>query len=237
MSGPMTYGEEGERWPVQLGEWWAAGRHTIYCGDIETEDGFAAVTRIPSANGTDKESPMLYYIDPPYTPALASGYRTKAGRPRKVNFDGLLTRILMATQSVHRTGTVLMEMGASTQPRFVRLALGMGARVVREWPITYYKKHGCFLNLIQWPHQWGRKLAYLDFSGMDDEETPELAIQAFTLPNDLVVDTCTGRGLTAVMAERYQRRFVGLELSPYRLSVALCKLADEGATPVMRLEE
>ena len=58
-----------------------------------------------------------------------------------------------------------------------------------------------------------------NYTGMDDEDTPG-AVIANERP--LVVgDMCTGRGLTAVAAYRESICFLGAELNPRKLAVAI----------------
>jgi hypothetical protein len=90
------------------------------------------------------------------------------------------------------------------------------------WGITYYKKNPCYLirggQVLLDPH--------FDFTGRDDEHTPALAIEAEHPA--IVVDLCTGRGLTLLAAHKYGAAFCGIELNKRRLAVAIDRAAKQG---------
>jgi hypothetical protein len=83
------------------------------------------------------------------------------------------------------------------------------------WPITYYKKKPCYLI------RGGKVPTDANFSGIDEELTPSLAIQAEN--PTCVADLCTGRGLTLLAAHANGKQFVGTELNKRRLAVAIEK--------------
>ena len=77
-----------------------------------------------------------------------------------------------------------------------------------------------------------------DLNGLDDEETPFIAIKESTKDGDIVLDCCTGRGLTFVASVKNNRKFIGTELSPNRVSVSLRKIKDiTGQEPTKMIGE
>ena len=68
-------------------------------------------------------------------------------------------------------------------------------------------------------------IADLNLTGMDDDFTPRAAMEAATQPGAVIMDFCTGRGLTAVTAQHLGRIAWGTELNPRRLAVTLDKLS------------
>ena len=213
------YGDAGDRWPVKVGDIWQAGPHMLACGDIEQG---AAVELVMKA----RECPVMTYVDPPYTPALATGFRTKAGVPRKVDFQALMRDIIRAVGITK--GPVLMEMGRQYADEVTALVEQDGGIVVSRWDITYFKKNPAVLLQLGFGHR--EPMGDL-FSGMDDELTPTVAIAAGSTPDALVFDPCTGRGGTCRAAHQLSRRFLGLELHPRRLACALDWLHNHGLQP------
>jgi hypothetical protein len=208
----------GLNYPVQPGETWRTDHVTIHCNDLA--QGAAAFF------DTLNEQPALCYVDPPWTPSLASGYRTKASVPvRRAHFHALITEIVRAGA---RAGGLCVEIGLS-QFEMVRQVVVQQPKfqTVNSCDITYYRRHPGKLIVAATLDQAAPYQDSLPHN-MDDEFTPHWAIRQFTQPGKLVIDPCTGRGLTALYSVRLNRRFAGTELNPHRVSVALTRLRDAG---------
>ena len=216
-----TYGNAGDRWPVAPGDVWKAGEHVLACGDIENGAGEELVR----THGV----PDLVYTDPPWTPALATGFRTKAGVPRQVDFEGLLERLVSVVSSC-ALGPVFIEMGLRWADRLSGMVQAAGGWEVRRWPITYYRTKPAVLLLFSFG--WDAPCDRLDFTGLDDEHTPMAALDYYGYEGALVLDPFAGRGLTSEAANNKGCRFLGLELHPRRLAVALAMLAECGLPPI-----
>ena len=202
----------GLEYPVKPGETWTVGSEaTLICGDL-MEDWI--LSRLVT------EQPDLIYCDPPWGAALASGFRTKAGVGGKANYPKLLVRVFIL---VRRLGVPsYFENGVKWTELMRNIAQQQSVIPHTTWDITYYKKHAATLTAFD----FHPATELPDYTGMDDDFTPGLAIDTHTKRGDLVLDPMTGRGLTAVSAIERSRRFVGSELSPYRASVTLRKLSD-----------
>jgi hypothetical protein len=207
----------GTAFPVQPREVWRADHHLLVCGDLEAGDGLALLERFGQA-------PHLVYCDPPWNNGNAAAFRTKAGMPRKVDFTAFLDRLLGIVSVARRD--VFLEMGRANTAHLIRRAEVAGGRLIRHWPITYYRRHPASLVQLRWQDQG---LDPPDLAGMDDEFTPGAVLAACSLPGDVVMDPCMGRGLTAAStASQRGRTFIGLELSPWRMSCTLARLAALG---------
>jgi hypothetical protein len=204
----------GNVFPVQPGEVWTVDRHMLACGDLELGDGQRLLALAGSA-------PDIVYSDPPWGGGNAAAFRTKAGVPRKVDFDLFLRRLLPLVASAKRD--VFLEMGDEHTRDLVALIGELGGRALQAWKITYYRKNPCWLIQASWHGQHGQAP---DMTGMDDTATPTAAFEAVARPGDVIFDPCTGLGCTADAVARLPGdcRFVGLELHPKRMSATLTRL-------------
>jgi hypothetical protein len=218
---PMTHdwryaSTGGTAYPVRPLELWRADRHLLACGDLECGDGLALLGRFGQA-------PHVVYCDPPWNNGNAAAFRTKAGLPRKVDFTAFLDALLGVVRGTLRD--VFLEMGFANAGLLVERAERCDGKLVRRWPITYYRRHPCMLLQLRWNDVGGDPP---DLAGMDDDETPGATLTACTQPGDVIFDPCMGRGLTAATAVATECIFLGMELSPWRMSCTLARLAALG---------
>lgn len=210
------YGDAGDLWPVAFGDVWRAGPHVLACGDLEQGHAAALLASFGPA--------AVAYGDLPYTPALATGFRTKAGMSRPVDFPALLAR---AVEAVRLAGGGFLEIGKDWWGVLAGAVVASSGRVVGSWPITYYRRNPAALLQLSWT---GASPAG-DPSGMDDQNTPAWAVERCSEVGGLVFDPCAGRGLTVRAAHALGRRALALELNPRRLACALDWLAARGLEP------
>jgi hypothetical protein len=218
VSKPWHYASSGGlNYPVQPGDVWRAGPHVIACGDLEAGDGLRLIDRFGV--------PDVVYSDPPWNDGNAGAFRTKAAMPRKVDFTQFLRALLNVVRTARRD--VFLEMGLAKTPLLMDLIAQHGGQVMRCWSITYYRRHPCALLHLRWQ---GESAVVDGLTGMDDDDTPAAALGACLRASDVVMDPCTGRGLTAFTVATAGRTFMGLELSPWRMSCTLTRLATLGYT-------
>ena len=219
--GSWRYGDAGDRFPIKPGEVWASGVHILACADLELGAVDEFLDRFCPC------CPDCTYTDPPWNAGNASSFRTKAGVPAKVDFGAFLDRVIAV---IARTkGLFWIETGFKDESKLTgALTRGFDEPIkVRRFEVTYYRKHPSLLYACA-RESSGLVLDELpNVNGLDDDFTPNLAIQASTGPGDVVFDPCTGRGLTCRTAHELGRRFVGTELHPRRLACVLAWLKDE----------
>jgi len=217
-----NYGTAGDRWPVASGDIWKVGNHILACGDLEQGDGMKLLQTI-------NLQPDMVYVDPPWNAGNACSFRTKAGVSRKVDFESFLQSLLNVVS--RSQGDIYIEMGRQETERLLRLIMANGGKVMNVWGITYYRKNPCHLVRCTWCESHEIEV---DFTGMDDDDTPAIAMFHSTQKGQWVFDPCLGRGLTSLVAQRLDRRCVGLELHPRRLACAIDKLHKAGLSPQKR---
>lgn len=164
----------------------------------------------------------LLYSDPPWSTGNAKSFRTKAGLAHDgVTLGRLWDCILERSLPLLGDSDLIVEIGSAHRLEIAALLARHGRAVTDAWEIVYYRKHRCWLLR-------SRKVARVDATspaGLDDEVTPGWAILSSTSEGEFVCDPCMGRGLTVVAADKLGRRFVGSELNPRRLAVAIDRLA------------
>lgn len=217
-TGAWLYGGAHKQFPVAEGDVWQIGQHLLGCGDICKGDG---LKMLALSKRTFGELPAMTYVDPPWNLGNINSFRTKAGvAGRETDFGAFLNSLIGTLRPL--PGEAYIEMGKQNCKMLCELIKDSGGEVYETWDITYYRKNPCKLIRAKWNGLQGPFDGR--FGSMDDEDTPALAIALSSGIAQTVFDPCAGRGLTAVTAHNLGRRFVGLELSPYRLAEAIAKL-------------
>ena len=214
----FTYGKWGEKHPVQPNDVWEVGPHLLGCGDIEK----GAFPVLCKKYGIE---PTMAYTDLPYRGQDATAFRTKAGVPRKVNWATFLQRIARSYQ-VTIIGDIYLEIAVTTIKDLHYAMQHRGATLGETWDIVWGDKKPC--KLLRCSYSTLKDIEDYDLTGIDEEETPAHSIELSSDLSDWVADICMGRGLTAISADTLNRRAVGLELHPNRMSYALERLATQG---------
>ena len=218
-------GDGGLVFPVKPKDIWESNGSKLACLDIDNGDAFNFFKKY---NFSD-----VAYVDPPWGQALANQFRGKAGYEQNANFNIFLGNMINILRNVRRD--VFIEMGkkwVDNLHEFIHLAEG---KIIKTYEITYYKIKLATLTHCTFS---GSYTDTSDYTGIDDEDLPFIAIRECTNANDTVLDCCTGRGLSFVASVKNHRKFIGTELSQYRASVSLRKIRDiTGKNPTKMIGE
>jgi len=201
-----TYGEEGERYPVQVGQVWRVGKHTFVCSDLMESDTYERF-----ASGGPK--PTLLYCDPPWNQGNVNSFRTKAGL-KHVEYSYLDLYRRIAEVGARWGIPMYIEAGNREQKKVAEV---LPNRHRASFDIFYDRKNPCTL-LYAGPMPTPVKRSVI--TGMDDAHTPAEVMRAHG-PTGLVTDVCGGIGYTATNAEEVGWSSLLNELHPNRVSVAL----------------
>lgn len=214
--GTWRYGDAHDTYPVASGEVWQVGDHWFVCGDLEEDRHLEAVF-------SHAPQPTLMYVDPPWNSGNARSFRTKAGvdgqQGRTVDMRNLLRHVLAPAKTLRLLAFV--ETGRRDEGGLRNVINDMGGVPGERWDITYYRSKPAVLMAADF--RPNPTPDYPDFSGVDDEHTPTVALNAY--PTGCVIDTCGGRGLTARTAHHNGWASISHELSPYRMAEAIQSVA------------
>ena len=205
------YGDAGDQYPVMPNEVWKVGPHRFICADMEID----AVQRLNDMG----VQPDVIYTDPPWGAALATGYRTKAGMKRKVDYNNEFLPALSQAYALSK-GSVFIENGYKFEGSLVNVLWRNGGTRKDRWEITYNQKKPCLLFRFTWNNDDGFDL---DLNGSHNERTPFQCLKWYN-PGKLILDPCCGMGLTALACAQAGHFFVGVELHPRRMALGMRKL-------------
>lgn len=190
---------------VAHGQIWRVGSHVFVCGDVTTMH-FPNVVRGLGV-------PDLLYTDPPWSDGQAKQFRTLNDLPPP---DYAWTEVFKAAIRIpvgarwvvgdrYRTG----ELAALLDDDHYETWQLPGFSTPRVVGVLHYA------GPVPPPDR--------DFTGIKDQTLPLHILRSYPKPG-LVVDTCSGLGITSRCAERAGWRSVNNELSPHRVSAAIRKM-------------
>lgn len=205
-----------ERFPIQYGEVWRAGVHTVRAGSILDEGLESYLSQRPID---------MTYIDPPWNEGVLGGFYRRAGVERAVSLLELLSAMFdLVARMSPRVNYV--EMGKQYMDHAVHMIGERNGRVTNIWPIVYHRKHQAYLIRYSFT---GEQPSMLRVDGKDDLDTPAIAIGSEEV--HAVADFCTGKGTTGIAAHTLSKVFTGTELDPKRAAHLLAYFDREGLYP------
>lgn len=201
-------------------------RHWLGLADLEAGAGQEFLAVAGRTAGVD-----IVYVDPPWGPALASGFRTKAGGKlmRKVDYTKFLDCFLEVIAAA-APKVVFCEMGRQwTELLCERAALiipHLHQHHQQVLPIFYGSNRPA--DLVIWGDVSGFDLNELNYT--NDLFTPSLVF-AQVAAGACVFDPCTGLGTTAKAALMHGHQFLGLDLVGYRINRVVSVFEQAGWQP------
>lgn len=199
-----SYGDSWEKFPINENEVWKAGNHLLSVRDL---------TKLSNLDFFGIKEFDMSYIDPPWNTGNINSFYTKAGLDERKQFNTFIIKLISLIK-VHSPKVNYMEMGKQNKDFVINEIEKAGGKVTNEWKITYYQKYPCYLLRYTFSNS---PAVNIDFSGLDDDDTPILAIKS-ELNVKNVLDLCTGRGLTGRTAQSLGISFYGTELNKRRIA-------------------
>lgn len=240
-----------EKWGVERGQLWLAGRHRLLCGDATSAEDVARLL-----GGAE---PRLLVTDPPYGVAYDPAWRGEAldGYHRRQgeveNDDRVDWRDAWSLTPCH----VAYVWHAGVHAAAVQLSLEAAGFQVRQQLVWAKTKQVIGRGAYHWKHEpcwyavrkgqtagWcgDRKQTTLwEFPYHRREEgaahSTQKPLEAMARPirhhHGDVLDPFLGSGTTLVAAEAEGRAGFGMELQPRYLAIALERLARAGVEPLL----
>lgn len=202
---------------------------TLICSDLEDAATLDAYRQhLP-------EQIHAVYSDPPWNPGNATYWRTHAKDGRVAFYGRFLDGWCSVAALCQERGArnVLVEQGANVAHQdLLRAAIRRCPGWV--WPerAVYQVRYGTGARLL--PNallHFGADGLLTDPSGLHGEPMTLRAVYGLKLPpTGVIVDPCTGKGMTSRTAHAFGLHFVGSELNAERLSVTLKWLRGQGYT-------
>lgn len=186
------------------------GTHRLLCGDLTA----GAVAQLMGEERAD-----LIYSDPPWGPGNQRYWHTHNGTVPRTSWDAFLAAFCAAC-AAHRKprAPVFVEMGLHWLADLDVAMAAVGLPLRRRWDTTYGPKSAPLPNGLS---LYGPRDVPVNLGG--DTHGPPVTravLQAVLVrPRMVVLDPCTGKGMTARNTHLLGGRFRGCELNPRRLAV------------------
>lgn len=185
----------------------AIGPHKLLCGDITK----GVVSRLLGDERAD-----VIYSDPPWGPGNLQYWATmnERGSVPRESWPGFL-RALACACAEHRKSDapVFLEMGLRWTKDLDAAMAAVGLSLRRRWRITYGPKSKPLPNTLA---LYGPRDLALNLPEHGEPVT-RAVLNAVVQPGSIVLDPCTGLGMTARNTHRLGGHFRGTELNPARL--------------------
>lgn len=200
---------DGGIYSVADGDVWKVGRHRFVCSDAVLTPNLASLVSL--------YRPDVLYADPPWSNGQAKQFRT-------LNDQGPLpydwTEIFKAVLALVPPTTPRWIVGDRYSVETVRKMLD-GAHYY-SWPLPAFSTPSVVARLhYSGPTPWHDGNP---FTGLKDQRLPEEIIRRCSPEKAIVLDPCSGLGITSRCAERLGRASLNNEVSPHRVSAAIRKM-------------
>jgi hypothetical protein len=188
----------------------AVGAHRLLCGDI-TE---GAIDQLMGPERAD-----VIYSDPPWGPGNQQYWHTMRARgscPRTSWAEFLATFCQVCVRYRTPNAPVFVEMGLRWEGELVEAMAAVGLPRQRRFRTFYGSKQKPTENVLS---LFGHADADIAMPAVaHGEPVTRAALGGVVRPGDLVLDPCTGLGMTARIAHVLGAQFRGLEMNATRLA-------------------
>lgn len=186
------------------------GPHRLLCGDITKPD---VVDTLMDGSKAD-----VIYSDPPWGPGNQKYWHTmnrRGSKPRTSWESFLCSFASVCAQHRKPTAPVFVEMGLRWTDDLDDAMERVGIKMVRRWTILYGPRKKPLKNTVA---LYGAPCPPISLPEPRHGEPVTAAIlESVISSGDIVLDPCTGKGMTARATHRFNGYFFGAELNPSRL--------------------
>jgi hypothetical protein len=192
------------------------GPHRLEVGDIH----YGSVERVMG-----EEKAHVIYSDPPWGPGLLQMFATmnEPGSSPVVGWAQFLATFC-AICAAYRApfAPVFVEMGVQWVDQLDGVMGQHGLRNQRRWAVTYGSKKNPRPSTVS---LYGEYDIPIDLpSPPHGEPVTKAILSAVVKPGDIVLDPCTGLGMTARITHKLGGHFRGAELNPKRMEATVAWL-------------
>lgn len=183
------------------------GRHRLMAGDVTA----GALSTLMGGELAD-----VVYGDPPWGQALLTAFATMAGGAPRLAWMEFLDALAVAIVGARKPeAPVFLEMGCRWERDLVSTMRAIGLPLRRRWEVTYgsRSKPRPSLLLLFGPTDVAVRMPDPPFG----EPVTRAALLPVVREGTVVLDPCTGLGMTARITHALGGSFRGLELNPTRL--------------------
>lgn len=185
------------------------GRHRLLCGDI-TEGVVSALL------GDEKAD--VVYCDPPWGPGNQQYWHTmrENGSSPRTSWSEFLDHLVKVVVSHSKPeAPIFIEMGLRWVDELDQAMIRAGVRTQRRWLTTYGPKSK---SLPVWLSLYGLHDVQVEMPDPPHgEPVTRAALKAVVKPGMIVLDPCTGLGMTARCTHKLGGCFRGTEMNLTRL--------------------
>jgi hypothetical protein len=201
---------EGEEYVVGPQQVWKVGNHVLGCADLMT---YHLADKLVA-----EHKPSVVYTDPPWNQAIMNRFRSSAGLPKvSYSFTDVYVRVALLA-----AGVDLWAEGSTRDTDDGGLVAGVlaekhtGRAGYREVVYGSSKPYGIYSST--------RGEHNVVTTGMKGWAAVQAVFESYDGPQT-VFDPCCGLGGIPLVAEKVGWSSVSTELSPFRMSSALARLA------------
>jgi len=182
------------------------GRHRVLCGDSTT----GAVRTLMGDEKAD-----VVYTDPPWGQALLTSFATMAKITPRLPWRGFVDELARVIVEAAKPGApIFVEIGTRWE-KDVLAAMGLyGMSLRRRWEVTYGPNKDPRPSLLL---LFGADVEVTMPTPAHGEPVTRAALAAVVREGTVVLDPCTGLGMTARVTHSLGGAFRGVELNPERL--------------------
>ena len=197
------------------------GRHRMLCGDI-TEGAVDVLM--------GDERAHVIYSDPPWGPGNQRYWHTmrERGAVPRTPWPDFLAAFCRACAKYRTSNTpVFVEMGLRWVDELDASMRAVGLPPQRRWAITYGPKKSALPNVLS---LFGHSSIEIDLpSPPHGEPVTRAILGAVVRPGDIVLDPCTGLGMTSRITHALGGYYRGTEMNAKRLAKTIAWLEKQHA--------
>lgn len=198
------------------------GRHRLLAGDL-------TVGAVADLMGEERAG--VIYTDPPWGPGLLQSFATLAApgsRPR-LPWPDFLTELAAGCAAFRAPlAPVFVEMGCRWVEDIDIAMARAGLPLRQRWPVTYGSKKSPAASTVALYGPRGVDVAVTLPDPPHGEPVTRALLGAVVRPGTVVLDPCTGLGMTARVTHALGGAFRGVELNPARLEKTAAWLRRRG---------